>query len=170
LKRLGRDARVVEAKINNSGTVLSVVWKDPNQARFGASAVEAAFRERDLETTLLRGTARERAVKEFESKPWYGASDVDRLSEREAQVIATRVVNRANARLGLPAERVAALTHDLSVAIARRLTRDTDEECARDPLEVQLTRIARNYLNEQQLAELRRAAEQGAGALPGEAK
>ncbi len=170
LKSLGRDTRVVAAKINYSGTVLAVVWKNPDQARFDASAVEAAFRERDLETALLRGTARERAVKEFESKPWYGASDVDRLSEREAQVIAARVVNRANARLGLPAERVAALTHDLSVSIARRLTRDTDEECARDPLEVELRKIAKKYLNEQQMAELRKAAEQGAGALPGEAK
>jgi mercuric transport protein len=170
LRSLGRDARIAEAKINYSGTVLAVVWKNPDQTRSGASAIAAAFKERDLETALLRGAARDKALKDFEAARWYGAHDVDRLSEREAQVIATRVVNRASARLGLPAERVAALTHDLSVAIARRLTRETEEECARDPLEVELTKIARKHLNEQQLAELRKAAEQGAGALPGEAK
>ncbi|MFN2633978.1 MAG: heavy-metal-associated domain-containing protein [Thermoanaerobaculia bacterium] len=170
LRSLQRDARIAEPKINYPGTVLAVVWKDPGQARLGASAVEAAFKERDLETALLRGTARDKALKEFEAGQWYGASDVDRLSEREAKVIAARVVKRANGRLALPAERLAALTHDLSVGIARRLTRNTDEECARDPLEVELTKIAGKYLNEQQLAELRKAAEQGAGALPGETR
>jgi hypothetical protein len=82
-------------------------------------------------------------------------------------VIATRVVNRANRRLGLPPQKIVGLTQELSAAIARRLTEDTDENCARDPLEVELTKIARKHLNEQQVAELRKAAEQGAGALPG---
>lgn len=169
LKSLERDARIAEAKINYPGTVLAVVWKDPAQVRSGASAVEAAFRKRDLETALLRGTARERALKEFESGHWYGASDVDRLSQREAQVIAARLVNRAKARLDLPPEKLAALTKDLSGGIATILTRDKGEECARDPFE-ELTRIASKHLNQEQLVELRKAAEQGAGALAGEAK
>ncbi len=169
LKALERDPSVKEAKINHPGTVLAVVWNDPEQARSGAAAVETAFKARDLETTLLRGPARERAQKEFGSGRWYGVSDVDRLSEREAQVIAARIVHRANSRLGLPAELVAALTQDLSTAIARHLmTRNTDEGHAKEPLE--LTKIAGKYLNEQQLAELRKATEQGVLALPGEAK
>ena len=169
LKSLERDARIAEAKINYPGTVLAVVWKDPDQGRSGASTVEAAFKERDLETALLRGTAREKALKEFDSGRWYGASDVDRLSEREAKVIATRLVNRAKARLDLPPEKLAALTKDVSGGIATILTRDKGEECARDPFE-ELTKIASKYLNQVQLAELRKAAEQGAGALPGEAR
>jgi len=169
LKSLGRDARIAEAKINYSGTVLAVVWKDPLQARSGASAVEAAFKKRDLETALLQGTAREKVLKELESGHWYGANDVDRLSEREAQAIAARLVNRAKARLDLPSEKLAELTKDLSGGIATILTRDKGEECARDPFE-ELTRIASKHLNQEQLAELRKAAEQGAGALPGEAK
>jgi hypothetical protein len=169
LKTLERDARIAEAKINHAGTVLAVVWKDPAQARSGASAVEAAFKERDLETAPLRGTAREKALRDFESGHWYGANDIDRLSEREAEVIATRLVNRAKARLDLPAEKLAALTKDLSSGIATILTRDKGEECARDPFE-ELTKIAGKHLNREQLAELRKAAEQGAGALPGEAK
>jgi mercuric ion binding protein len=168
LKTLERDARIAEAKINHPGTVLAVVWKDPAQARPGA-AVEAAFKERDLETALLRGTAREKALRDFESGHWYGANDVDRLSEREAEVIATRLVNRAKARLDLPPEKLAALTKDLSGGIATILTRDKGEECARDPFE-ELTKLASKHLNQRQLAELRKAAEQGAGALPGEAK
>jgi mercuric transport protein len=170
LRNLERDARVAQAKINYSGTVLAVVWKDPAQAPSGVSAVEAAFRERNLKTAFLRGAAREKASKDFELGNWYAAAQVDRLSEREAHVIATRVVSRANRRLGLPPEKIVGLTQELSTAIARRLTEDTDESCARDPLEVELTKIARKHLNEQQVGELRKAAEQGEGALPGEAK
>jgi len=169
LRSLERDAKVAEAKINYAGTVLAVVWKDPGQARSGASTVEAALKERDLEPALLRGAAREKALREFESERWYGASDVDRLSEREAEVIAARLVNRARARLNLPPEKLAALTRDLSGGIATILTRDKGEECARDPFE-ELTKIAGKQLNREQLAELQKAAEQGAGALPGEAK
>lgn len=169
LKSLERDAGVAEAKINYAGTVLAVVWKDPGQARSGASEVEVAFKARDLEPALLWGTAREKALREFESGRWYGASDVDRLSEREAEVIAARLVNRARARLNLPPEKLAALSRDLSRGIATILTRDKGEECARDPFE-ELTKTARKHLNREQLAELQKAAEQGAGALPGEAK
>jgi copper chaperone CopZ len=169
LKALGRDPRVQDARVNYPGTVLAVVWKDPADALSGATAVETVFKERDLETSPLRGPARDKAVKEYESGHWYGAADVDRLSEREARVIASRLVNRAKARLGLAPERLAALTSDLSGGIAAILTRDKGEECARDPFE-ELTKIASKHLNERQLAELRKAADQGAGALPGEAK
>ncbi len=84
LKALERDSKVKEAKINYPGTVLAVVWNDPEQAHSGAVAVEAVFKARDLETTLLRGPARDKALKEYESGRWYGAAEVDRLSEREA--------------------------------------------------------------------------------------
>jgi len=169
LKALERDPRVKEARINYPGTVLAVVWKDPGQAPAGIAAVNAVFKERDLEVTVLGGSAREKALKEFESQRWYGATEVDRLSEREAEVIASRLVNRAKSGLNLPPEKLAMLTRDLSTGIAAILTRDKGEECARDPFE-ELTKIARKHLNPEQMAELRKAAEQGAGALPGEAK
>ncbi|MGH9368038.1 MAG: heavy-metal-associated domain-containing protein [Thermoanaerobaculia bacterium] len=170
LKALERDPRVKEAKINHPGTVIAVVWNDPEQARSGAAAVEAAFKARDLETTLLRGPARDKALKAYGSGRWYGAAEIDRLSEREAQVIATRLVNRAKAGLDLPPEKLAALTKDLSGGIAAILTMDKGEECASGPFEVELTKIVSKHLNQQQMAELRKAAEQGSGALPGEAK
>ena len=169
LKALDRDPRVQEAKINYPGTVLAVAWKDPEQARTGVATVEAAFKARDLETTLLRGPARDRALKEYGSGRWYGSADVDRLSEREAQVIAARLVNRAKAGLDLPPAKLEALTRDLTGGIAAILTKDKGEECARDPFE-ELTQVAHKHLDQRQMAELRKAAEQGAGALPGEAR
>jgi len=169
LKALERDPNVAEAKVNHAGTVLAVVWNDPKQSRSGVAAVEAVFKARDLETTLLRGLARDKALTEYGSGRWYGAAEVDSLSEREAQVIAARLINRAKARLDLSPEKLEALTKDLSGGIATILTRDKGEECARDPFE-ELTKIASKHLNQRQLAELRKAAEEGAGALPGEAK
>ena len=169
LKAIGRDPRVKDAKVNYPGTVLAVVWSDPAQAPSGVTIVETAFKKRDLETSLLRGLARDKVLKEYESGRWYEAADVDRLSEREAQVIAFRLVNRAKSHLNLAPEKLTALTKDLSGGIATILTRDKGEECARDPFE-ELTKIASKHLNEQQLTELRKAAELGAGALPGEAK
>ncbi len=169
LRALERDPSVKEAKINRAGTVLAVVWNDPAQARSAIPFVEAAFKERDLETALLRGPERDAALKDFESGHWYRAADVDRLSEREAEIIAARLVNRARPRLSLPPDRLAALTKELSAGIAQILTRERGEECAVDPYE-ELTEIADKHLNPQQLAELQKAADEGVGALAGEAK
>jgi mercuric ion binding protein len=169
LKSLGHDARIADAKVNYAGTLLAVVWKDPAQSVSGAAAVGAAFEKRGLEAALLQGSAREKALKEFDSQWWYRAPDVDHLSEREAQVIASRLVNRARASLDLPPEKLAALTADLSRGISATLTMEKGEECARDPLEG-LTKIASKYLSPTQLGEFRKAAMQGAGALPGEAR
>lgn len=168
LKTIEQDPRVVSAKINYSGEVLAVVWKDPGHARSGASAVEAAFKKWDFETAPLQGAAREGALKEFESGRWYGVGEVDRLSEREAQVIAARLINRAKG-LDLSPEKRTALTKDLSKGIATILIEDTGGDFHADLVEGVST-IASKHLNSRELAELRKAAEEGPAALPGEAK
>ncbi len=169
LSELERNSRIADARINYPGTVLAVVWKNPNARSDGA--VETLFEAHHLAAAVLRGEAREKAIKEFRSDQWYGAEDVDRLSEHEARVIAARLVNRADSHLGLAPERLAALTEDLAVVFARHLI-SRDEECdsSRDAIEQELTRAASKHLNPQQLAELRKAGEQGIQALPGEAR
>jgi periplasmic mercuric ion binding protein len=167
LKAIGRDSRVREARINRPGTLLAVVWTDPAEARSGAQAVEAVFQVRDLDAAVLGGAARQRAQKEFESERWYGARDVDRLSEHEAQVIAARLINRARGHLGLSPQKLDAFQRDLSRGIAVILTRDQGDNCARDPFAA-LTAISKKYLTDRQIAELRKAAQEGADALPGE--
>jgi hypothetical protein len=172
LRELEHDVRIAQARINYPGTVLAVVWKDPAQAGSAAAVVDDAFKKRDLEATPLSGPERDKALKDFESRQWYGPSDVDRLSQREGEVIASRLVNRAKNRLGLAPERLAALTEDLSAVFARHLAHNADDECpaGRDAIEQELTKAASKHLNPQQLAELRKAGEQGVQALPGEDK
>ena len=169
LSELDRNSRIAEARINHPGTVLAVVWKRPNDR--ADSAVEALFEKHKLAAAALKGPAREKALSEFQSEHWYGAADVDRLSEHEARVIAARLVNRARSRLDLAPNRISALTEDLAVVFARHLTL-RDEECdsRRDVIEQELAKAASKYLNPQQLAELRKAGEQGIQALPGEDK
>lgn len=169
LNELDRDARIAEARINHPGTVLAVVWKNPSNRSDGA--VEAVFEKNHLAAAALRGAAREKALKEFQSEQWYAAAEVDRLSEHEARVIAARLVNRARGHFDLPPNRIAALTEDLAVVFARHLTL-RDEECdtRRDVIEQELTKAASKYLNPQRLAELKKAGEEGIQALPGEDK
>jgi periplasmic mercuric ion binding protein len=167
LSELDRNSRIAQARINHPGTILAVVWKSQNDR--SDSAVEALFEKHKLAAASLKGQAREKALKEFQSAQWYGAADVDRLSEHEARVIAARLVNRARARLDIPPNRLAALTEDLALVFARHLTL-SDEECdtRRDVIEAELVKAASKYLNPQQQAELRKAGEQGIQALPGE--
>src|SRR5262249_25594278 len=153
---LEKSPKVAEAKINHEGTILAVAWKDPAHGEPGL--VNAAFEKRGLETEPLDARAREETLRGFDAGKWYGAADVDRLSEREAQVIAARLVKRS--RLGLPADRSATFEKELSAAIAKHLTRERDEECdSKGSLELNLTQVANKYLDGTQLAELRKAAE-----------
>ncbi len=169
LTELDRNTTIAQARINHPGTILAVVWKNPNDR--SDSAVEALFETHKLAAAALKGQARAQALKEFQSEQWYGAADVDRLSEHEARVIAARLVNRAGGHLDIPPSQLAALTEDLAVVFARHLTLK-DEECdtRRDVIEQELTKAASKYLNPEQLAELHKAGEQGIQALPGEDK
>ena len=166
LRELENDAKVATAKINHPGTVLAVVWKEPNLAPAGIPFVVSAFEKNDSEAVTLRGPDREKALREYEAGKWYGPADVDRLSEREAEVIASRLVTRA--RLGLAPDVEKALTHDLSAVFARHLTSDSPSD--RAIVEDDLVKAAGKYLNSSQMDQILKAGEKGVRALPGEAK
>jgi hypothetical protein len=59
------------------------------------AAVEALFEKHKLAAATLKGQSREKALRGFQADRWYGAAEVDQLSEHEARVIAARLVNRA---------------------------------------------------------------------------
>lgn len=165
LKDLAKSPKVADARINGDGTILAVAWRDPLRAE--PAVVSAAFEKRDLEALPLEPRARAAALRDYEAGKWYRANDVDRLSEQEARVIAARLVNRVK---GLQAGRIASLESDLSAVIASHLTRDEEDCPSKDGLALDLTKIGRKYLAEQQLAQLRKAVEQGVRTLPGETK
>jgi mercuric ion binding protein len=165
LRELEGKSEITEARINHRGTILAVVWKNPARSASGQAIVEKAFEQRALETALLRGEARDKALEDLVTDRWYRANEVDRLSEREAEIIAARVVGRVEGLLALSKERAAALRKDLSTAVARHLTRDSEEDC--DPAR-ELMQVARKHLDAKESAELQAAAEQEFAALTGE--
>lgn len=166
LRQLEQDDRIASAKINHPGTLLAVAWKEPKHAPSGIPFVTGAFEKIDSEAMTLAGAAREKALKEYKAEKWYGPAEVDRLSEREAAVIASRLVTRAH--LGLAPEVEKALTRDLSVTLARHLTSDPPSD--RAIVEDDLVKASDKYLSPSQMEQLRKAGEQGVMALPGEAK
>jgi mercuric transport protein len=166
LRQLEQDSRIASAKINRPGTVLAVAWKDAKNAPAGIPFVMAAFEKNDSEAVTLGGPTREKAVREYKAGQWYGPGDVDRLSEREAEVIASRLVTRALLRLQPQIEK--ALTEDLAAVFAKHLTSDSPSD--RAIVEEELVNAAGKYLNPSQMDQLRKAGEQGVRALPGEAK
>jgi copper chaperone CopZ len=168
LTELTGKPEIADARINYAGTVLAVVWKEPAARKDGD--VEALFDRNRSSAAVLRGDAREKSLKAYRSDRWYAAADVDRLSEQEARVIASRLVNRAKPQLAASPERLAALTEDLTAVFARGL-KGNDEGCdSRDEIEEELVKAASKHLNAEQLAELRKAGEKGIQALPGEAR
>ncbi len=166
LRQLEQDDRVASAKINHPGTVLAVAWKEAKQAPSGIPFVVGAFEKIDSEAVTLEGPAREKALKDYRGGEWYGPAEVDRLSGREAEVIASRLVTRA--RLGLAPDVESALTRDLSAVFVRHLTSDSPSD--RAIVEDELVKAAGKYLNAAQMEQLRRSGDQGIKALPGEAK
>ena len=167
LRELEGKNEIADARINHPGTLLAVVWKDPARSGPGRAVVEKAFKQRDLETALLQGDARDNALEDLVTDRWYRANEVDRLSEREAEIIAARLVGRVEGRLALSKERSTALKRDLAAAVTKHLTRDSEEDC--DPAK-ELMEVAGKHLNATETAELRKAAEQGIAALPGEVR
>ena len=168
LTELSGNSEIADARINYPGTVLAVVWKEPAARKDGD--VEALFDRNHSSAAVLRGDSREKALKQYRLDQWYGAAEADRLSEQEARVIASRLVNRAKPRLGASPERLAALTEDLAAVFARGL-KGNEEGCdTRDEIEQQLVKAASKHLNPDQVAELRKAGEKGIQALSGEAK
>src|SRR5882724_3808533 len=97
---LERQPGVFEAWLNRAGTIIAVIW-GPGLDTETRRNVAAELKE-DHATEMEEGAARDDALKDFLSgKGWYRGSDVDRLSEEEAGIIAARYVRRVHANTPL---------------------------------------------------------------------
>lgn len=94
---------MAEAWLNHTGTLLAVVGKITYP---GSALLQSLLARHGLNGTALRGEERARALKGFLSGAgWYRGTEVDRLSEKEAEIIAARLVRRLRARLPLSDEK-----------------------------------------------------------------
>jgi len=167
LAELESEARIAEAWMNRSGTLVAVIWKGAAAAKSGAGAVEEIFDARGLEAKALAGPAREKALADFlGGSKWYRSAEVDRLSEEEARVVATRLVRRTEKSLALTPEQAAALRDGLTVVFTRHFVRRGSVDPGK--IGTELMEVAGRSLQAGELARFEEALRQGIGALPEE--
>src|SRR5919109_1039207 len=149
---LEKQPGVAEAWLNRAGTIIAVVWKPDADAEAHTKVATGLKDDRVVE---LEGTAHDEAVKDFLSgKGWYHAAEVDRLSEEEANIIATRLVRWVQAKSALPKEK----SEGLQRAFSERLRKELTGEYARlNQKPKRLEEIGRDYLDEEQIKLLREA-------------
>lgn len=106
LAALEHDSTITEAWLNKAGTVLAVVGAENSTPESRVKAVQSVLDKRDVTATGLKGTARDTALKDFESRSgWYRGVEVDQLSKQEAGIIAARLVRRLQAKVSLSEEK-----------------------------------------------------------------
>jgi len=149
---LEKQPGVAEAWLNRAGTIIAVVWK-PDANAEARSGVAAELKEDHA--TELEGTSRDEAVKDFLSgKGWYHGTDVDRLSEEEASIIAARLVRWVQAKSPLPKDKAEAMQREFSDSLRKDLTGE-NERLHQKPR--RLTEIAGDYLKPEQIKVLKDA-------------
>lgn len=167
LLALEHEAVVAEAWLNRAGTVMAVVWKPEAKRAARVATLKSITKKEELEARELSGTARKKALKDFLSGDgWHQGSDVDRLSEEEAGIIAARLVRRIQARVPLSNEKAEALRVEFTDIFKRRFTgaQENDEL----NLEERLLEVLQGHLDEKDVAVLKETLPRTARPLPGE--
>lgn len=167
LLELERDLAVEQAWLNRGGTLIAVVWKSqPNtqtQQDLASRLRSAGCCARDADINEVQGEARDQALKEFQSgHDWYRGAEVDRLSEEEAGIIATRLVRRVEAKTALPKIKAERLREVLGGALRKCFTEGEGQG------RLQVRQLAGDFLDEKQIAILEQAIEKGVRPLPNE--
>ena len=154
LLSLEQSEAVSEAWLNRAGTVVAVVWSKPTTRKERSRTLKAVLEERQLTAREVHGREKQEAWNSFRlGRGWYRASNVDRLSEEEARVIAARWVGRIRDQLAVPEQQASALQEGFAAVVMRKLTgKLTREEAAQEML-----RVCRERLDEKDVALLREA-------------
>ncbi len=167
LLALERQAAVAEAWLNRGGTTMAVVWQPKAKRKERAAALKTLSQEEQLEARELRGAARKKALQDFLSgQGWFRGSNVDRLSEEEAGIVAARLVRRIQAKVPVSEERADALRVEFTGVFKRRFTGTQDD--AEPSLEAQLLEVAVRPLDQKDVAVLQETLPRNLRPLPGE--
>jgi hypothetical protein len=170
---LERTNTVSEAWLKRAGTIMAVVWSEQSTTEQRAATIDAVLKQQccDITVNELMGSARQEASKDFRSGAgWYRGSDVDRLSEEEAGIIAARLVRRVQAKTSLPPEKAEAFQRAVADALKKRFTDDKvkQEQNALLRSEGGWQQAMGEYLDKEQIPILKEAIANGLRPLPGE--
>jgi hypothetical protein len=144
---VGLESRLpgAQAWLNRSGTVMTVVWSEKLPVNSQAKALKAMLNDRGITATALKGKARNQALFDFQSGTgWYRSTEVDRLSEEEAGVIAAKWVGRIRDKITLADPKASLLQEGFTDALKRKLTGQITRAEARD----EMLKVCREHLDE----------------------
>jgi hypothetical protein len=159
LLELERTEAITEAWLDHSGETLAIVWNESSSAAQRATALKQIADKHDVPLDEITGAARETSISAFRSgKGWHRGSDVDRLSEQEAVVIANRLLDRTGVEAPSSKSKADAIRPELTETVRQLLvgTMPPMEECWQ-----RLTRIGRKHFNEAELTAFEHAFEKG---------
>jgi hypothetical protein len=166
LVELEHQPTIKEAWLNESGTLIAVVWRNSADPEAGTNAAQRVLQNHGL--TATEPAAAERAVdlKSFTSgQAWYHSTEVEILSKEEAKIIAARLVRRVQAKAGLSDDKAKALETRFyefmaSPVMLAMSSRHTWIETAAPAL----LKVARELLSQNEVEAVREAI--GKGFLP----
>ena len=165
LLELQRQPDVSEAWLNGTGTIIAVVRTDGVSGESLVGAIKSTLKNTGADGAELTGGEREAALRSFASRTdWYRGADVDKLSKREAAVIAARLVRRVQTNISLPEERARTLVADLTQVIEDRFI--SDAKTPKQEFEESVLNLVRKNLDEKGVAAFREAAAKGVRPLP----
>lgn len=124
MARLDADSSVAGTWLNHAGVTLAVFWKDGADTTKRSEAVTAAFQDYPVPNELA-GDARDAALKDFLSGvAWYRTAALDELSRQEADIVASRWVEKITAIIPLPKSARESLHCQLSDRMRRRFVKE----------------------------------------------
>lgn len=124
MTRLDADSSVAGTWLNHAGVTLAVFWKEDTDANKRSEAITAAFQDYPAPTELA-GDARDPALKDFLSGvAWYRTAALDELSGQEADIVASRWVDKITAIIPLPKSVRESLHCQLSDRMRRRFVKE----------------------------------------------
>lgn len=162
LLELQREPIIAEAWLNQTGTVLAVVWKSSSSNESGAKTVQAALEKDGLTTAELEGAARDAELKSFLSgNAWYRGAEVDNLTKQESWIIAGRLLRRIRAKVVLPDEKAEALQATFAGIMARNALLDLTPQSWTAATKEQLSKVASENLNQNEIEAFEEAITKG---------
>ena len=158
---LESDGVVSEAWLNRAGTIMAVVWSAQSTPGQRSKALKSVLKQAEIEAKELTGKARRQALNAFAQKTgWYRGAEVDRLSEEEAGVIATRLVRRIRAKITVSDEKAKIIEQGFTDVLKQKLT----GKSTKDDAQAAMVNICRQNLSEKDVAILQEAF--AAGVCP----
>jgi hypothetical protein len=162
LLELQREPIIAEAWLNQTGTVLAVVWKSSSSNGSGSKAVQAVLEKDGLTIAELEGAARDAELKSFLSgNAWYRGTDVDNLTKQESWIIAERLLHRIRGKVALPDEKAEALQATFAGIMARNALMDLTAQSWTAATKEQLSKVASEYLNQNEIEAFQEAITKG---------